>query len=359
MDLASPFDQFAKAMMHRGHLEGIRAGDFRPPVSVKLELTNRCNHDCHFCAYRKVVQDRARNERLPVERVLLLVDDLADNGVQGLMFTGGGEPLMHPDISRIFARCRARGLEHALITNGALLHRLSDDDLAGLTWVRFSVNAGSPATYAVVHGVTERQWHTVWQQVARAADRARFPGLTVGVSMVVTPDNHETMELAALAAKHAGADYLHLRPAFSGPHTELARQLDPATIQRCLGRLVALRALSTPRFRVHGISRRFHEIESPPRDLIHCTATPLVAYVLPTGDVSICTLVREDDFNPAVPDPFLGNIADERFFDLWNSPRHHALIRGLSRSGCDRCHFAEYNRALAALDADAMHQSFL
>lgn len=359
MNEPNPFDQFTKAMLHRPHLEAIASGRFLPPVSVKIELTNRCNHDCHFCAYRKVVQDRARDERLPVDRILLLLDDLADAGVRGVMFTGGGEPLMHPAASRIFARCRANGLEHALITNGLLLHRLDDEDLAGLTWIRFSINAGSPSAYARVHGVAERQWYRVWEQVARAAERSRFPELTVGISMVVTPDNHDTMELAARCAEHAGADYLHLRPAFVGPDTELRRQLDDAEIARCLDRLVALGARSAPGFKVFGISRRFHEIGRPPRRLVHCRATPLVAYVLPTGDVSICTIVRSAEFNPDVPDPFLGNLTTDRFFSLWNSPKHHAIIRGLSRSGCSRCHFAEYNRALDTLDADVMHQAFL
>ena len=81
--------------------------------------------------------------------------------------------------------------------------------------------------------------------------------------------------------------------------------------------------------------------------------------MLPTGDVSLCTMVRAADFNPRVPDPFLGNLHRARFFDLWDTPRHRELIAGLSDSGCQRCHFAEYNRALATIAGDLLHAAFL
>jgi MoaA/NifB/PqqE/SkfB family radical SAM enzyme len=354
-----PFDQLSKALTHRDKLLAISRGDFLPPASVKLELTNFCNHDCHFCAYRRVVQDPAHKEMLPTVRVLQLIDELSAGGVKAVMFTGGGEPLLHPDLEEIFARCRARGLSHALITNGERLGTISDAGLEGLTWIRFSINAGDEQTYARVHGAHSRAWGRVWDQVARAAHKERFGRLTVGVSFVVTSWNAAGLERSAELARDAGAAYVHFRPAFRGPDTELDRQLDAREIADALERLEALERRAAGSFRVHGIARRFIEISSPPRQHIHCRATPLVAYVLPDGAVSICTVVRGKDFNPKVEDPFLGNLRDHSFFELWNTPRHRAVIAGLSNSGCERCHFAEYNRALELVERDTLHADFL
>jgi MoaA/NifB/PqqE/SkfB family radical SAM enzyme len=354
-----PFDQLSKALSHRDRLLAISRGDFLPPVSVKIELTNVCNHDCHFCAYRRIVQDAARKELLPTELVLSLIDELAAGGAKAVMFTGGGEPLLHPEIETIFARCRQRSLSHALITNGTRLSRLSDDAVGGLTWVRFSINAGDDETYAKVHGADASEWGRVWTQVSRAANKKVFPKLTVGVSFVVTTWNAAGLERAAATAQLAGADYVHFRPAFRGPDTELERQLDPSEVSDALGRLEELERETAGSFRVYGIARRFQEIAAPPREHIHCRSTPLVAYVLPSGDVSLCTLVRGASFNPKVKEPFLGNLHNARFFDLWNTPRHKQLIEGLSSSGCERCHFAEYNRALALVEQDALHADFL
>jgi len=359
-----PFDQVAKALAQRPHLEVIARGGFPPPVSVKIELTSVCNHDCHFCAYRRIVSDPQVKDRLDGDRVLELVDELAAAGVQGVMFTGGGEPLLHPRADEILSRCRALGLAHALITNGSRLSRLADETLRGLRWVRFSINAGDAEGYARVHGVGVEAWDAVWEQVRRAADRSRFPALTVGVSFVVTSWNAGGIERSAELARDSGAAYVHFRPAFQGPDTELDRQLDPVEIEAIVARLQALPAPGG-RFSVYGITRRFHEIvgatsPSPAaREHIHCRSTPLVAYVLPDGKVSICTMVRSASFNPRVPDPFLGSLKEARFMDLWGTEHHRAIIRGLSTSGCTRCHFAEYNRALAMVERDELHVRFL
>ncbi len=354
-----PFDQFSKALYHRNRLVRIAQRDFLPPVSVKIELMNLCNHDCHFCAYRKIVQSSAARDILDTKRVLDLLDELADGGVEGVMFTGGGEPLLHPGLAEIFAKCRDRNLSYALITNGSRLHQLSDEDLGGMTWIRFSINAGNAQDYAKVYGVPTGRWDTVWKQVERTCQLARTTTLTVGVSMVVTTLNLPAMENVAHKARQTGAHYVHLRPAFRGPHTELHQQLSEAQIQDCLRRLQDLTALEHESFRIFGVQRRFQEIQAPNHQHIHCRSTPLVAYILPTGDVSLCTLVRTYDFSKLTDNPFLGNLYKDRFFDLWNTERHHKLIAQLSQSGCSRCHFAQYNRALEVVTNDQLHAHFL
>lgn len=357
--MTGPFDQLSKVFLHRTQIEAIADGQIPPPVSVKIELTNVCNHDCHFCAYRRLVQKPELKDMIQTERVLALVDELAAGGVEGLMFTGGGEPLLHPGVSKVFARCRARGLQHGLITNGVQLAKLNDEDLRGLRWIRFSVNAGTADEYQNIHAAGRDDWRQVWQQIARVASRREFPNLTVGLSFVVTTRNVLSVTQAAQRAVEAGADYAHFRPAFQGPHSQLDRQLDEDERKVAIAACKKLEALQTESFRIYGIERRFREIEQPERRYIHCRSTPLVAYVLPTGQVSLCTLVRATDFNPKVKNPFLGTIDDANFFDLWGSQHHRSLIEALSDSSCQRCHFAVYNQAIESFSADVMHRHFL
>lgn len=355
-----PFDQRLKAMANKKHLLAIARGAFLPPVSVKIELTNVCNQSCHFCAYAAIVDDPSVKDMLDEARALDLVDELAEGGVRGLMFTGGGEPLLHPGVERIFERCRDRAMQHAVITNGTRVHKLADETLRGLRWIRFSINAGSAAEYARVHRTSERDWEKVWSAVARVSDRARFPDVAVGVSFVVTAETSATsMRGCVLMARERGAAYVHLRPAFEGPHTRLGGQMGASARRARVQELATFGELETATFRVYGITRRFDEIDAPDRAFVHCGSTPLVSYVLPNGDVSICTMIRDRFFNPAVANPFLGNLNGARFFDLWGTARHAELIAALSSSNCGRCHFSEYNRVLAAVRADACHEAFL
>ncbi len=354
-----PFDQHAKVLLHKDRLLAISRGEFPPPVSVKIELTNSCNHDCHFCAYRRVVQEPRAKDMLKTQSVLSLVAELASRGVQGLMFTGGGEPLLHPGLSEILSRCRQVGIEHGLITNGVRLGRLSDDDLAGLRWIRFSVNAGTEQAYRKVHGVQRDDWQEVWTQIIRGCDRKRFPRLAIGVSFVVTTQNQSGIRAAAERAKAAGVSYVHFRPAFEGPHSQLDRQLNREEQEKAVLLLQELKAMESESFRVYGVVRRFNEIAAPQQRYIHCRSTPLVAYVLPTGNISICTMVRTPDFNPAVSQPFVGNMYDGCFFDFWGQEKHAELVQKLSHSKCGRCHFSVYNQAIESLAEDRMHSAFL
>lgn len=358
MSALGPFDQMSKALLHADRLRQIARGSYPPPVSVKIELTSSCNHDCHFCAYRQLIQAPAIKDMLDTERAELLVSELAQLGVRGLMFTGGGEPLLHPGISTILDRCRREKIEHGLITNGSRLDKLADEALAGLRWIRFSINAGTGEDYQRVHGTRTGSWEAIWTQVSRAAG-FRPRGLTVGVSFVVTTWNMKGLREAAMLAREAGADYLHLRPAFEGPHTELEEQLDSQEIDQCLDEIAQLGELSSQGFRVYGVQRRFHQLKAPDRAYIHCRSTPLVAYVLPNGSVSPCTIVRDDSFHSGIDSPFLGNIYTASFSDLWNTARHRWLLSELSKAGCTRCHFSEYNRALELVDRDTLHESFL
>ena len=78
------------------------------PAQVQLILSDLCNHDCSFCAYRLsgytsnmnfADVDGNKNPRrmIPTEKALEIVKDCSTLGVQGLQFTGGGEPTVHPD----------------------------------------------------------------------------------------------------------------------------------------------------------------------------------------------------------------------------------------------------------------------
>ena len=38
-----------KVLLWRQHLEGCAKGDYLPPISANLYLTNLCNHNCWHC----------------------------------------------------------------------------------------------------------------------------------------------------------------------------------------------------------------------------------------------------------------------------------------------------------------------
>ena len=65
------------------------------PITMELDMTNVCSHACPECVsgYFRV-GSRDTLERELAERI---IRELAECKVRGIIFTGGGEPLLHPD----------------------------------------------------------------------------------------------------------------------------------------------------------------------------------------------------------------------------------------------------------------------
>src|SRR5688500_16046929 len=154
-----------KARYHADRLRMMQAGQQPYPVHVEVVLSDLCNQDCSFCAYRlegyssnelfndpRAPVPKNPNRMLPAGKVMQLLDDCRDMGVKAIQLTGGGEPTLHPEFDRIASGVLQRGMRLAVVTNGTLLHRTSDwlqseqglskaALLARASWVRVSLDA--------------------------------------------------------------------------------------------------------------------------------------------------------------------------------------------------------------------------
>ena len=110
------------------------------PVMAHIIPIRRCNLTCTYCNeydnFSKPVVTEVMVERL---------DQLAALGTNIVTFSGG-EPLLHPDLDRLIAHVRSRGMIAGLITNGYFLmpdriHQLND---AGLEHLQISIDNVQP-----------------------------------------------------------------------------------------------------------------------------------------------------------------------------------------------------------------------
>jgi MoaA/NifB/PqqE/SkfB family radical SAM enzyme len=90
------------------------------PLKVYFEMTYRCNLTCRHCATSSSPYSNISTE-LSTRRILALVDEMAEAGIQEIT-VGGGEPLIHPDWQIIFKYITDLGIKLIVKTNGVLLH---------------------------------------------------------------------------------------------------------------------------------------------------------------------------------------------------------------------------------------------
>lgn len=127
----------------------------RPPFPSKgllLEVTNFCNHKCIFCYNSHMTRKRGYINKDFAYRIL---NEAYGLGMREVGFYATGEPLMNKDLSDFVQCAKQLGYSYTyLTTNGALLNKEKAIELlnAGIDSVKFSINAGSEASYEIIHG---------------------------------------------------------------------------------------------------------------------------------------------------------------------------------------------------------------
>lgn len=175
-----------------------RAADLQVPLSGSIDLTHRCNLDCIHCYLgARNERGRDRGEELGTNRMLELVDEIADAGCLFLLLTGG-EPLLRPDFPAIYRRAKERGLLVTVFTNGTLV----DEGIVELFrdlpphLVEVSVYGSTAATFERVTGVAGSH-----ERCVRGIDALLAGGVRVGIkTILMTVNRHEFEEIERFAA---------------------------------------------------------------------------------------------------------------------------------------------------------------
>lgn len=111
------------------HLEAIdeKARRNRIPLSAHIDITYSCNLKCAHCYCRGLSGEfTGGRPEMPTERIVRLIDELAEAGTLNLAISGG-EMLVHPDFFGIARHAKRRHFCLSFITNGTLI----DDTMAG------------------------------------------------------------------------------------------------------------------------------------------------------------------------------------------------------------------------------------
>jgi len=97
------------------------------PISVSVNLTNKCNQHCIYC---EVGQGLVKTEKplLGLDDLKWIIDEMNQLGIPTLSL-GGGEPLLFKDIFEVIRYAHEFGIKCGIMTNGMLLPRLSQDKI--------------------------------------------------------------------------------------------------------------------------------------------------------------------------------------------------------------------------------------
>jgi MoaA/NifB/PqqE/SkfB family radical SAM enzyme len=129
---------------------GRSVDEYRAPLFVAWQLTNRCQARCLACC-EDSGPDQAWADELGRDEALALARDIVSTGVPFVAF-GGGEPLGVSFCWELFERLSSAGVALKIETDGGLIDDAAADRLAAMRveCVQISVDGSTAATHARV-----------------------------------------------------------------------------------------------------------------------------------------------------------------------------------------------------------------
>ncbi len=346
-----------KLMFHVDRVSRWLEGADIYPIYAEISPSGSCNHRCTYCGLDYMGY---KPRFLETEILKTRVSELGRLGLKSIMYAGEGEPFLHRDMAGIINHTRSCGIDVAVTSNGVLF----DEDaalqtLSSITWIKFSVNAGTKETYAKVHGTRVEDFDRVMTNIRAAVsvrNKLALPA-TIGMQMVLLPENASEAAALALLAKEAGADYLVIKPYSQHPKS-VTRRYDAIDYRDHYGLADDLQKISGGRFQVVFRHSTMKKLEQDRKPYDKCMALPFWTYIDAGGGVWACSAYLGDE-------RFLsGDINTSSFEEIWKGERRKKAMAfvscSLDISGCrDNCRMDEVNRYLYELKNPSPHVNFI
>ncbi|MBF0446910.1 MAG: radical SAM protein [Magnetococcales bacterium] len=329
------------------------------PLYVEISPIGVCNHRCLFCAVDYIGYN---TERLSTSLLKTRLAEMARLGVKSVMFAGEGEPLLHKDMGEILHSARQAGLDSAVTTNATVLPPgFLEKGLPALSWIKISINGGTPEGYRQIHQSKEGDFEKVIENMQAMVLYKRRHNLTtvLGAQALLLPENADQMgELVEICRDLVGLDYLVIKPYSQHLFSETKRY-EEIDYQSFLSLGDKLQSMSRPGFSVIFRAKTMEKYQQSDR-YDRCYATPFLwAYIMANGTVSGCSAYLLDQRFE------YGNIKELTFQEIWEGEKRHQgwqfIQTGLDIKNCRRnCRMDEINRYLHKITSGSVpHLNFI
>lgn len=320
-----------KLSYHFDRVQAWEAGERIAPVSVDMSLTRSCSAMCSFC-YAMMQESQARSS-IKTDSALHLLDDFASIGIRSVSLVSDGESTLSKAYVPFIQHASELGIDVGNATNAwEFGEDKIDQVLPHMTWIRFTVAAGRPESYANImykgpeH--TEVFDHAMKNIKYAVALKKRLNlSVTLGIQMVLMPHLKDEIIPFAQLGLDLGVDYAVIKHCSDDEQHTLG--IDYSQYENLHDLLVEAEGMSNEQTKVIVKWSKIRDGDKPtynrfygPQFLLQISGSGLVA---PSGMF----------FNARYSKLHIGNFVEERFKDIWKSERYWRAMNYLASPSFD------------------------
>ena len=328
------------------------------PVYVEVSPYGGCNHRCTFCALDYMGYE---NVGLKFDVLKNTITNMAQHGVKSVMFAGEGEPLLFKDLDLIVEHAKKVGIDTSLTTNFVPLNKSNIHRcVESCSWIKVSLNAGTAKTYAAIHQTKEIDFQRVTNNLKYALEYRKKNNLkcTIGVQMLLLPENKDEAKVLAQKCKEIGTDYLVIKP-YSQHLSSDTHKYEDIDYSKMMDVEEELSKISDENFSVVFRANTMQKYVEKKQPYDKCHSTPFFwGYIAADGKVFGCSAyLGKDEF-------CYGNVYDNSFSEIWEGDKrresHNYVKNELDIKNCRvNCRMDEVNRYLFRLKNPQEHDNFI
>lgn len=198
-------------------LNALRDGPVQKKVTQKkrrwrllqVESAIACNLRCVMCPWREIAKNVENNGLMSQEIWKSIRPYLPE--IKSIDFTGGGEPLLQPNLPQWIAEAHAAGCETGFLSNGLLLKKEKLQQIidAGLDWICISIDGADAAMYEAIR--IGSNFERVCGNVTNIAELRSGSRPRTMINFVLMDKNvHQAEDMVRLAAR-LGVDQVNFK----------------------------------------------------------------------------------------------------------------------------------------------------
>ena len=126
---------------------------------INIELTSNCPARCAMCP-RSQIKEKGFMSYKTLKNI---VDQIQENNIWEITFSGRGEPTLHPHLPEMLNLCKKSSVTSALITTAVAMNKDNIEACKNIDVIRLSVSSFDKSTFEKIHRGLD--YYKVWQNI--------------------------------------------------------------------------------------------------------------------------------------------------------------------------------------------------